>query len=95
MVLVLSDAISLRWSLPEHTEHEDEFFYQGYRVLYRPINIGSERFFTVEGHGKRSYFLSGLRPKTIYQVRVKGFSAQGDGPVSLPVTVTTLESGKL
>jgi len=91
-VLVLSDAISLRWSFAEHDP--DNMLYYSFKVLYHPINHNAERVLTVEGHNKRSCFLSGLRPKTAYQLRVMAFSAEGDGQASLPVTVATLDGGK-
>lgn len=62
--------------------------------MYRPVNGGAERHVTIEGHGKRSCFLSGLRPKTTYQLRVKASSAHEDGPVSPSINVTTLDSGR-
>lgn len=89
---MLSDAISLRWSFPDH--EDDKIFYSGFKVLYRPLNHGIERLLIVEGNEKRSCFLSPLRPDTKYQVTVVPFSVQGNGQVSLPVTMTTLDSGK-
>ena len=63
--------------------------------MYRPVNGGAERHVTIEGHGKRSCFLSGLRPKTTYQLRVKASGAHEDGPVSPSINVTTLDSGRI
>ena len=89
-MLVLSDTISLRWSYTD--KPRDNVFYRGFKVLYRPTG-GTERVITVRDKNKRSCFLSGLRPGISYQAEVKAFNDQGDGPASLPVTVTTLDSG--
>lgn len=67
-------------------------FYQGFKVLYRPVGDPT-KVITMHGSNKRSYFLSGLKPNTLYQAEVKAFNDQGNGPASLPVTVTTLDSG--
>ncbi|NXA48598.1 SDK2 protein, partial [Nothocercus julius] len=86
-----SSSLLVRWS--DIPEADCNGLVLGYKVVYQEQEAEARaRFWLVEGNASRSAQLAGLRPYTLYEVRVLAFTRMGDGvPSQPPVLERTLD----
>ena len=84
------DKIYVEWNkIPMNYHHG---VLRGYKVKYKLYHSYSldEIILTSE---RNQTLLTGLKPFSLYWIQINGFTARGDGPISI-TTVKTLEGGK-
>ncbi|KAM6289864.1 interleukin-6 receptor subunit beta-like [Aegotheles albertisi] len=63
-------------------------FLQGYRIHYTDLSRKKSLAVTLNS-STTSYYLTGLKEKTIYHVRISGFTKAGEGPLTLSQPFST------
>ncbi|NWX20049.1 SDK2 protein, partial [Aegotheles bennettii] len=67
-------------------------FLQGYRIHYTDLSRKKSLAVTLNS-STTSYYLTGLKEKTIYHVRISGFTKAGEGPLTLSQPFSTPKYG--
>ncbi len=101
VVALSSRSAKVEWLPPPSEKHHGQIIY--YRIVYRladPSNATDttplEKVFALDGNSQNlpySTTISNLKQFTKYEVRVLAGTKIGNGPWSVPVTVTTEEDG--
>ena len=83
---VTSTSVNVSWDPPQNLNGQ----LQGYEISYTP---NGERPTVVDVQNTTTWKLTDLKPYTSYSISVRAKTGAGFGEKSIPVTISTLESG--
>ena len=91
---VSSTSIRLMWDPPENVGGGGSDSIDRYELYYNDT-VGGRSFHVTVSPPVNTYLLEDLSPNTEYKFKVSAASTRGEGTSSSPVTVRTLEAGRL